>query len=138
MEGRGLRGLFLKNKRLKLLALVFSAALWFFVAGQSNTEVGFLVPLGLKGIPADLTVTGGPPSEIEVRVSGARQVISALSSSQIIAEIDLSGGVEGVNTYNILPDNIITPVGVEVTGIRPSSVEVRLEKLTARGSTRPR
>lgn len=129
MEGRGLRGIFFKNKRLKLMALVFAAVLWFFVAGQSNTEVGFLVPLGLKGIPKDMVVTGVPPAEMEVRVSGAKPVIINLSSSQIIAELDLAGAKEGVNTFNILPEDIITPVGVDVLSIRPKSVEVRLEKL---------
>lgn len=122
---------FLKNKRLKLLALVFSTALWYFVAGQSSTEVGFLVPLVFKGIPKDYVMASKPLSEVEVRVSGPKAFINNLSPSQIIAEVDLGASKEGLNNYKILPKNIVTPVAVDVVRIRPNSVDVRLEKVVA-------
>lgn len=117
------------NTKLKALALVFALALWFFVAGQSRTEVGFLVPLGFKGIPKDMVMTSTPPDEMEVRVTGPKLFINNLSPTQITAEIDLSGAREGLNTYRIQTKDIITPMGVEVQRLRPSSVEVKLEKV---------
>lgn len=117
------------NMRLKLLAVAFAIALWFFVAGQSKTEVGFLVHLGFKGMPADMVMTGVPPDDIEVRVAGPRFFISNLSPAQITAELDLSGAKEGLNTYRLQPKDIITPMGVEVLRLRPGSVDVKLERL---------
>lgn len=124
-----MKTLLTSNLRLKLLALIFSLALWFFVAGQSNTEVGFLVPIGLKGMPKDMVMTSMPPDEIEVRVTGPKLFINNISPGQINAELDLSGAKEGLNSYRILPKDIVTPMGVDVLRLRPSSIELRLEKL---------
>ncbi|MDP2689323.1 MAG: CdaR family protein [Deltaproteobacteria bacterium] len=117
------------NLRLKFLAVVFAAALWFFVAGQSNTEVGFLIPIGYKGAPKDLVISSTPPDEVEVRVVGPKLFINNLSPSQIIAEIDLGGAREGVNTLRFKPSDIVTPMGVKVLRLRPGSVEVRMDRL---------
>lgn len=130
MEGQGVRDVLFKNFRLKLMALVFATALWFFVAGQSNTEVGFLVPLVYKGMPNNMAIAGSPPGEIEVRVSGPKFVIKNLSPAKVIAELDLSDAKEGVNTYKLLPQNITTPVGVDVLRLYPSSVELRIERIS--------
>jgi len=123
------KDLFFKNLRLKALALAFATALWFFVAGQSNTEVGFLVTLGFKGIPKDLVMTSAPPGEVEVRMRGPKLFINNLSPTQIIAELDLSGAKEGLNTYHLTPADIVRPMGIDVSMIRPDSVDIRLERL---------
>lgn len=124
-----MRDFFTSNLRLKAMALVFAVALWFFVAGQSRTEVGFLVPIGLKGIPKDMVMTSVPPGEIEVRVTGPRLFISNLSPAQIAAELDLSSAKEGLNAYKIQPQDIVTPMGIDVLRFRPNSIEVKLERL---------
>lgn len=125
-----MREFFTSNLRLKAMAMAFAVALWFFVAGQSRTEVGFLVPIGLKGIPKDMVMTSGPPDEIEVRVTGPRLFISNLSPAHIGAELDLSAAKEGLNAYKIQPKDIVTPMGIEVLRLRPNSIEVKLERLS--------
>lgn len=124
-----MRKLLTSNLKLKVLALVFSVALWFFVAGQSRTEVGFLVPVGFKSVPKDMVMTSMPPAEIEVRVTGPKLFINNLSPTQISAELDLSGASEGLNTYRLQPTDIVTPMGVNVQRLRPSSIDFRLERL---------
>lgn len=124
-----MREFFTSNLRLKAMALAFAIALWFFVAGQSRTEVGFLVPIGFKGVPKDLVMTSMPPDELEVRVTGPRLFITNLSPTQIAAELDLSNAREGLNSYKIQPSDIITPMGVEVLRLRPNSIDVKLEKV---------
>lgn len=124
-----MRDFFTSNLRLKAMALAFAVALWFFVAGQSRTEVGFLVPIGFKGVPKDMVMTSVPPDELEVRVTGPRLFITNLSPTQIAAELDLSSAREGFNSYKIQPRDIVTPMGIEVLRLRPNSVEVKLERL---------
>lgn len=124
-----MRDFLTSNLRLKAIALAFAIALWFFVAGQSRTEVGFLVPIGFKGVPNDMVMTSMPPDELEVRVTGPRLFITNLSPTQIAAELDLSGAKEGLNAYKIQPTDIVTPMGIEVMRLRPNSIEVKLERL---------
>lgn len=124
-----MKRIFLRDLKLKALALVFAAALWFFVAGQSSTEVGFLIPVGLKGIPRGMVMVSVPPDEIEVRVMGPKFVINNLSPSRIQVELDLSDAREGLNNLRIVPRDIVVPMGVEVVKTRPVSVDIRLERL---------
>ncbi|MEK7773677.1 MAG: CdaR family protein [Deltaproteobacteria bacterium] len=124
-----MRRILSQDLKLKVLALVFAVALWFFVAGQSSTEVGFLVPIGFKGIPKDMVMASAPPEEIEVRIMGPRFVINNVSPSQIKVEIDLSGVGEGLNNFRILSRDIVLPMGVNVVKTRPVSVDIRLERL---------
>lgn len=131
MEARFMKKFLSTNIRLKLLAVAFAAALWFFVAGQSDTEVGFLVPLGFKGIPKEMVMTSSPPEDVEVRVGGPKFIINNLSPSQIIVEIDLSAAREGLNTVRLAPKDVSTPIGVGVLRVRPSSIDVRMEKLVS-------
>lgn len=123
------------NLKLKLVAVALATALWFFVAGQSNTEVGFLVPIGYKDAPRDLVISNMPPDEVEVRVMGPKLFINNLSAAHITAELDLSGATVGVNSYRLKPSDITTPMGVEVLRLRPNSVEVRMDKLERRSLT---
>lgn len=134
-----MRNIFTSNIRFKLLAVIFATALWFFVAGQSNTEVGFIVPIGFKGIPKDLVMSSTPPEEVEVRVIGPKLFVNNLSASQILAELDLSGAREGVNAFRLSPGDIVKPMGVDIIKVRPSSFDIRMERLiSADLKVRPR
>ena len=119
------------NTRLKVLALAFAIGLWFFVAGQSDTEVGFLVPLVFKGIPKDMVMTSSPPEDVEVRVGGPKFIINNLSPSDIKAEIDLGGVKEGLNAVRLAPKDVTTPTGVGVLRIRPTSIDIRMDALVS-------
>ncbi len=121
--------LFLNNIGLKLLALAFATALWFLVVGEKEVEVGFIVPLGFKGIPSDMVLVGNPPGDVEVRVVGPKAFVNKLSPAQITADIDLSDSREGLNTFRLQPGDIKMPRGIEVTRIRPSSVVIWMERL---------
>ncbi len=124
-----MKGWVTHNLGLKVLSLILATGLWFFVAGQSSVEVGFFVPLGFSGIPEDMVMTTAPTGEIAVRVRGPKLVINNLTPSKITAGLDLSGASEGLNKYRVEADNIAAPTGVTVTGVKPSSVRFRLEKI---------
>ena len=125
----GLKGLVFRNLGLKVLALIFSIALWYLVVGEKAYEVGLLVPLGFLGIPVDMIVVDKPPLDIEVRVAGPKGFIDNLSPTEVSASIDLSNAKEGLNTYRLLPHNIKTPSGIKVISVRPSSLDINLERL---------
>jgi YbbR domain-containing protein len=121
--------LLLNNIGLKLLAFAFATALWFFVVGEKEEEVGLVVLLGFKGMPSDMVMVSNPPGDVEVRVVGPRAFINNLTPAQVTADLDLSDARVGHNTFRLQPGNIRIPRGIEVTRIRPTSVEVWMERL---------
>ena len=124
-----LKRILLKNIGLKLLALAFATALWFLVVGEKEVEVGFIVPLGFKGVPDDMVMVGTPPGDVEVRVVGPKAFVNNLSPAQITVDINLSESNAGLNTFRLQPGDIKMPRGLEVARIRPSSVVVWMERL---------
>jgi YbbR domain-containing protein len=124
-----LKRIFLNNIGLKLLALAFATALWFLVVGEKEAEVGLIVPLGFKDIPADMVMVSNPPGDVEVRVVGPRAFVNDLSPAQITVDIDLGDARVGHNTFTIQPRHIKLPRAIEMARIRPSSVDVWMERL---------
>ena len=134
-----MKELIFNNLTLKVLALVFAVVLWFFVVGEKGTEIGFLVPLELKGIPEGFVITNEIKNLVEVRLSGPRTLLTSLSPGEMRISIDLSGAKRGRNTYRILPDRIRVPRGIKVTGVRPDSITIVLDRLiTVNVPVRPR
>jgi YbbR domain-containing protein len=131
VEGGRVKKFLRTNIRLKIMALGFSVALWFFIAGQKNSEVGFLVSLGFKGVPKDMVMTSTPPGEVEVRVLGPRLIINNLSPTQVKVELDLSGANVGPNTLKITKEDIELPLGVKVTRIRPDVFKLRMGRIVS-------
>ena len=123
------KDLLLNNITLKVMALIFAVVLWFFVVGEKGTEIGFLVPLELKGIPEGFVITNEVKNLVEVRLSGPRTLLTSLSPGEMRISIDLSKAHRGRNTFRILPDRIRVPRGIKVTGVRPDSITIVLERL---------
>lgn len=128
-KDNGRRGGLFDHAGLKVLALFFAVVLWFFVVGEESSEVGLMVQLGLKGIPEEMIVTKTPVLDIEVRVSGPGGFLEKLSPSDVSVALDLSDSKAGDNTYRLMPVNVKAPSGIRVLTVRPSSVDIRLERL---------
>src|SRR3972149_5511087 len=96
----------IRNFKLKILALVISAALWFFVTGEKASEVGMFVSLETRGVPNGMIVASKTPETIEVRFFGPKAFMAGLSPSEIKAELDLKDATEGLNVYKLASENI--------------------------------
>jgi YbbR domain-containing protein len=126
------RGVFRKNVGLKALALAISLALWWFVAGESNVQYGFSVPIELRRIPAGMAVANSVERRVDVRVAGPATVVGALPRDQVTAVVDLHGARPGRTVYPLTAKSISVPSGIRVLRITPDSVEVALAKLERR------
>lgn len=127
--GRGVLG---RNLGLKGLALAISVGLWWFVAGESNVQYGFSVPIELRGVPAGLAITNRVERLIDVRLSGPSTLVATLPRNEVTAVIDLSGARPGRTVYPLTEQSIKVPIGVRVLRIHPDSVEVALARLERR------
>ncbi len=126
------RRAFATNIGLKILALAISVALWWFVAGESNVQFGFSVPIELRRVPAGMAITNTVERRVDVRVAGPATVISAFPRNQVTAVVDLSGARPGRTVYPLTADSITVPSGIRVVRITPDSVEVALARLERR------
>jgi len=125
-----LRNIIFDNWGIKLVSLVFSVTLWFYVTSKGKTEMTLTVPLELRNTPYHLAVVGSVTGYVDVRVQGQeRQLRDIAVEKKVGGIIDLSMATAGENMIRISPDNIRRPSGVAVTYITPSEITVKLEPL---------
>lgn len=125
-----LRNIVFDNWGIKLVSLVLSLTLWFYVTSKGKSEITLMVPLELRNTPRNLAVVGSVTGYIDVRVQGQERVLRDISAGKKVSGIlDLSLMQTGENTVRLSPDTIKRPAGVAVTYIAPSEVTVTLEPL---------
>lgn len=121
-----------RNLGLKVLALVISILLWWFVAGESDVQVGFSVPIELRNVPPGMAVTNKVERLVDVRLAGPSTLVGGLTQKEVSAVVDLSGARSGRAVYPLSEQSIKAPVGCRVLRIYPDSVEVALDRLETR------
>jgi len=125
-----LRNIIFDNWGIKLVSLVFSVTLWFYVTSKGKTEMTLTVPLELRNTPYHLAVVGSVTGYVDVRVQGQERLLRDIAVEKKVGGIiDLSMATAGENVIRISPDNIRRPSGVAVTYITPSEITVKLEPL---------
>ena len=124
------RKLLFENWGIKLLALMLSVSLWFYVTSKGKTEMTLTVPLELRNIPQNMAVVGNVTGSLDVRVQGQERALRDITiGKKVYGSLDLSLAKIGENIVPISPDDIRRPSGVTVMHISRSEVKVRLEPL---------
>ena len=127
-----LQNLLRRNLWLKAIALGLAVALWWFVAGESKVQVGFIVPLEIRNISSGVTITNKVERQVEVRLAGPPSLLGTLQPTDIAASIDLAGAKPGKQVIPVDDRSIRVPPGIKVQRIYPNTVEVTLERLERR------
>ena len=115
------------NPTLKLIALVLAVIIWLLVVGEKRSEVRLTVPLELRNLPARFEIIEQNAAQVEVTVRGFSSVVKKLTPGDIDVYIDLSTIVEGPNSFALVPDDILVPVGATVIQVSPSQIELVLD-----------
>jgi YbbR domain-containing protein len=113
---------------LKVLSLGLAVLLWVVIAGEETVERGLRVPLELQQFPAGLELQGEAPSLVDVRVRGASATLSRMGSGEVVAVLDLRAARPGRRFYQLTPEQVRVPFGVQVVQVTPSSVSLMFEK----------
>lgn len=122
----------LRHLGLKLLALALAVLLWMVVAGEETVERGLRVPLELQQFPAELELQGEVPTTVDVRVRGASGALGRLSPGDIVAVLDLRSARPGRRLFQLKPEQVRAPFGVEVVQVTPASVAMIFEPSASR------
>ena len=112
---------------LKVLSVAFAVLLWLFVSGDDTVERGLRVPLEFQQFPGGLEMMGEAPSLVDVRLRGASSALSRLGPGDIVAQLDLKSAVVGRRLFQITPEQVRTPFGVQVVQVTPPSIALVFE-----------
>ena len=115
-----------RNVGLKIAAVGLGTLIWIIVSGQ-QAERSVRVPLEFRKKPAALEIMGTPPETVEVWIHGASSQISRLGLGDVVAFIDLTDAEPGPQVVPLSTDQVVAPIGVEVTRVNPTTVNLTLE-----------
>ncbi len=114
------------NWWLKLLALGLSFLLWTIYSTEPVAEVGYVVPIEFRNVPANLEISGDVPAQVHVRVRGRSILVRRLTPADLAISVDLSHAQVGEAAFQLTPDHVAAPYGVTVLGVAPSLIRVPL------------
>ena len=118
------------NPRERLLYAILSLAVasiaWLYVATGQNplVERTMNVELHVRGLSSNEVLVQAPPSRVQVRLSGPRSAVAALSPVVLDASIDLSGLRPGEHSVPVV---VAAPPEVRAVAQTPQEVLVVLD-----------
>ena len=121
---------------LKLLALGFSVALWFFVMTSEKSDLVFSVAIEFDGVPPGLALTDERPDSVDVQLHGLRGTLARLAPEQVKAHVSLAGVGPGEVMLRLSPDQVVVPPGVTVLRVNPSRIRLVLTAAAPRSERR--
>lgn len=117
---------------LKAMSLGLAVLLWMIVSGDEIVERGLRVPLELQQLPAGLELQGEAPTVVDLRVRGPSDTLSRMGAGDIVAALDLRAARPGQRLFQLTPEQVRTPFGVEVVQVAPASIALVFEKSATR------
>ena len=121
-----------RNFWLKAVAVGIATLLWVAVGGEKVVERSMQAPLELLNRPTTLELVGDTPRTIEVRVRGTSTLVGRLTPGDVKAILDVNGARPGPNHFDISPDLVSSPFGIDVTYAGPATVTLMFERLEIR------
>jgi YbbR domain-containing protein len=117
---------------LKVLSFALALVLWMMVSGEETIDRGLRVPLEMRQFPGGLQVRGEPPSTVDVRLRGASGLLSRLGPGDVVAVLDVGEAREGRQQFQLTPERVRAPFGVEVKQVMPETVTIVFEQVSAK------
>ncbi len=117
---------------LKVWSVLLAVMLWMIVSGEETVERGLRVPLELQQFPGGLELQADPPSLIDVRVRGSSGTLSRIAPGDIVGVIDLRLARAGRRLFQMTPEQVRVPFGVEVVQVTPQSIMLSFENSASR------
>jgi YbbR domain-containing protein len=103
---------------LKVWSAALAVMLWMIVAGEETVERGLRVPLELQQFPNGLELLA--------------DALSRVGPGDIIGVLDLRTARAGRRLFQMTPEQIRVPVGVQVVQVTPPSIALSFENSATR------
>jgi YbbR domain-containing protein len=129
----------LHNLGLKLISLGLAVGLWLAVTRDPVAEVAVDVAIEFHNVPQNLEISSENIPRAQIRLRGPERVVHHLQSSDVYAEIELSGLKPGERTFDLTAQQIHQPSELEVVQVIPSQFHLTFDtRLTRQIPVQPR
>jgi len=115
-----------ENWGLKLVALLLSIAIWFYVQTRGIIEAPLKYNLLFTDIPEGLYLEEANNAEITVWVKGPKHLLTNVIEKNNTIEISLKEQKAGKVTYNIYSNMFSLPSNFQILRIQPEKVTIKL------------
>ncbi|MBW1711527.1 MAG: DNA integrity scanning protein DisA nucleotide-binding domain protein [Deltaproteobacteria bacterium] len=112
---------------IKIGALLLISMTWLVLAGQQNYQVSCKVPVDYISVRRGLEVAELSDREVNVKLVGPRRRASAVRPEDITVIVNLAGKAAGDHQIALLRQNLYIPLGLEVAGVSPKTLNVTLK-----------
>jgi YbbR domain-containing protein len=112
---------------LKVISLTIAILLWLAVAGNQIVERGLRVPLEIQNLPEKLELVDQLPEFVDVRVRGDSSKLASLGPGDVVAVIDVHSAKTGRRLFNLVPEQVRAPFGIEVSQVVPPTLTLSFE-----------
>ena len=120
------------NWQYLLLAFAMAIFCWYLVTGREKVDTWMTMRVEMTGTPEGLYIKNGMVGSVDVLVRGPRGVARRIEDSQLVYNLNLGKMVPGKNVIVFDAKNIPLPKVYEVVEIRPSRLELEVEKRVAK------
>lgn len=105
------------NLFLKIISLLASIVLYVYVQGERNPIVnrGFIANIVQENVPPDMEIET-PQQQVEVSITGPRQIVDRLTNANIRASVDLR------NLTGSKPTNMLVSLKFKFTNLPPDQI----------------
>jgi uncharacterized protein (TIGR00159 family) len=115
-----------------LLALGIAAGLWVVqVPGSVVTEVVVDAPVVVEKLPEEFRLDSIDPASVRVRLAGRRRDLVLARNGSVEVRVDALLVRRGRRTFQLTPEAVAHPEGLEVVDILPDRVKISIESAAA-------
>ncbi len=127
-----LKRLFLRDVKLKGLALLLSLMLWVSMTYMGQSKMVFLVPLSFEDLAKGLVIRDTDTKGVMITVNGPLSLLKNLKTNDIKVAVSLVHVREGRQIFTIRKGDVIVPPGLKVEEARPDYVVAEIDKIVER------
>ncbi len=116
-----------------LVAILVAMAMWYLVSVRDRLEAQVEINVDYYDIPANLVVTDGLVSKIQVRLKGPETLLRSIPRERLVQAINLSGIKKGVTVVPLASEGLGPAFrAFDVVDIQPPRIVVKADTLMER------
>ena len=129
----GIRSIFSRENILpKAASLALSVILWAVISGTKSSEIKLRIPVVIKNLPADMTVSEMPDRNVLIVLEGRRDNFKNISAKNITAVVNLENPKVGkLAAYPVDMIKSDIPISIRVELLN-KEVKVRVERVISK------